>query len=205
MSPRLLADAILVLHALFIAFAVFGGLIAIWRRGAWLWLHLSCAIWVATFVIMGWTCPLTPLEQTLRQTAGQQGYQSSFIEHYLLAAIYPEGLTRPIQIALVIGVVVFNALVYGLAWFSPTKRRRRWRTFDAPIEVIVWVEPAPVNFVKPWRATNEVPISFSVWFFSLHSDSRLRYSVQGSFWWPSCVYSFRRHEHQRNRQKGVGC
>jgi Protein of Unknown function (DUF2784) len=88
----------------------------------WLWLHLSCATWAATVVIMGWTCPLTPLEQTLRQAAGEQGYKSSFIEHYLLAAIYPEGLTRPIQIALGMGVVVFNALVYGLYWFFKRKR-----------------------------------------------------------------------------------
>jgi hypothetical protein len=121
MNPSLLADAVLIFHALFIAFAVFGGLIAIWRHGAWFWLHLACATWAATVVIMGWICPLTPLEQSLRQAAGQQGYQSSFIEHYLLAAIYPEGLTRPIQIALGIGVVVFNALVYGLAWFFKRK------------------------------------------------------------------------------------
>jgi hypothetical protein len=121
MTTRLLADAVLVFHALFIAFAVFGGVIAVFKRGNayrfWLYLHLACTAWAATVVIMGWTCPLTPLEQTLRQAAGQQGYQSSFIEHYLLAAIYPEGLTRPIQIALGVGVVVFNALVYGLAWF----------------------------------------------------------------------------------------
>jgi Protein of Unknown function (DUF2784) len=128
MSARLLADAVLVLHALFITFAVFGGLLALFsvaRRGKshrfWLKLHLACAIWAATVVIMGWTCPLTPLEQTLRQAAGQQGYQTSFIEHYLLAAIYPEGLTRPVQIALGVGVVVFNALVYGLAWFFRQK------------------------------------------------------------------------------------
>jgi Protein of Unknown function (DUF2784) len=125
MSPRLLADAVLVFHALFIAFAVFGGLIAVWRRGKTygflLCLHLACAAWAATIVIMGWICPLTPLEQTLRQAAGQQGYANSFIEHYLLAAIYPEGLTRPVQIALGIGVVVFNALVYGLAWFFKQK------------------------------------------------------------------------------------
>jgi hypothetical protein len=125
MNPRLLADAVLVFHALFIAFAVFGGLIALSsalsRRGTtfsiWLCLHLACATWAATVVIMGWQCPLTPIEQNLRIAAGQQGYSSSFIEHYLLAAIYPEGLTRPIQIMLGIGVVVFNALVYGLAWF----------------------------------------------------------------------------------------
>ena len=116
MNQRLLANAVLVLHALFIAFAVFGGLLT-YRKNQWkkLWLtiHLTCAAWASAVVIMGWTCPLTPLEQQLRSAAGQQGFSTSFIEHYLLAVIYPDGLTRFVQIALGAGVLVFNALVYG--------------------------------------------------------------------------------------------
>ena len=117
MSERLLADAILIFHASFIAFAVLGGLLTYrnsqWRK-LWLILHLACAAWAATVVIMGWICPLTPLEQQLRIAAGQQGYSTSFIEHYLLNAIYPDGLTRPIQIALGVGVVLINAVIYGV-------------------------------------------------------------------------------------------
>ena len=117
MSTRLLADLVLVLHALFIAFAVFGGLLT-YRKGQWkkplLTIHLACAVWAATVVIMGWTCPLTPLEQQLRSGAGQQGFSTSFIEHYLLAVIYPDGLTRGVQVALGASVVIFNALVYGI-------------------------------------------------------------------------------------------
>ena len=117
MNPRVLADAVLVVHALFIVFAVFGGLLT-YKKGQWrkplLILHLACAAWAATVVIMGWTCPLTPLEQQLRLAAGQQGFSSSFVEHYLLALIYPDGLTRGVQMALGAGVVVFNSLVYGV-------------------------------------------------------------------------------------------
>jgi Protein of Unknown function (DUF2784) len=116
MIPRLLADAILIFHASFILFAIFGGLLTYrnsqWKK-PWLILHLACATWAATVVVMGWTCPLTPLEQQLRIAAGQQGYSTSFIEHYLLAAIYPDGLTRSIQVALGLGVVVINAVIYG--------------------------------------------------------------------------------------------
>jgi Protein of Unknown function (DUF2784) len=116
MSTRLLADTVLVLHGLFIVFAVFGGLLT-YKKGQWknplLTLHLACAAWAATVVIMGWTCPLTPLEQQLRLAAGQQGYSSSFIDHYLLALIYPDGLKRGVQMALGAGVVIFNVLVYG--------------------------------------------------------------------------------------------
>ena len=115
MNPRVLADAVLVLHALFIVYAVFGGMLT-YRKGQWkkplLTIHLACAAWAATVVIMGWTCPLTPIEQQLRLASGQQGFSTSFIEHYLMAVIYPDGLTRGMQIALGAGVVVFNAAVY---------------------------------------------------------------------------------------------
>ncbi len=119
MIARLAADALVLLHAGFIVFAVFGGLLALKNR-RWMWLHLPAAAWAASVVIMGWICPLTPWEQTLRAAAGQQGYSGGFIEHYVLAAIYPDGLTRPVQVALGAGVLAFNLIVYGVV-----HRRRR--------------------------------------------------------------------------------
>ena len=124
MNPRLLADAVLVVHAVFIVFAIFGGL-STNRNGQWvkpaLILHLACAAWASTVVIMGWTCPLTPLEQQLRSAAGQQGFSSSFIEQYLLAVIYPDGLTRGVQVLLGVGVVVINTLVYGVLMLKSSR------------------------------------------------------------------------------------
>ena len=73
---------------------------------------------------MGWICPLTPLEQQFRIAAGQQGYNTSFIEHYLLVVIYPDGLTRPIQIALGV-VVLINALIYGIFMTKSRSSRQR--------------------------------------------------------------------------------
>ena len=122
MNARLAADALVLLHAGFIIFAVFGGLLVL-RNPRWMWLHLPAAVWAATVVILGWICPLTPWEQSLRAAAGQQGYSGGFIEHYVLAAIYPEGLTRPVQVALGAGVVAFNLIVYGVV-----HRRRRLRS-----------------------------------------------------------------------------
>ena len=112
---RILADVLVLVHAAFIVFAVFGGLLAL-NHGAWVWLHLPTVAWAAAVVMMGWTCPLTPLEQSLRTAAGQSGYEGDFIEHYVLAAIYPEGLTRAIQIWLGVGVLVFNLVVYGFVF-----------------------------------------------------------------------------------------
>jgi Protein of Unknown function (DUF2784) len=113
MWQRIAADGLLVLHALFIAFAVTGGFLALrWR---WMpWLHLPCMAWAAAVVGMGWVCPLTPWEQQLRIAAGQRGYDGGFIEHYLLAMIYPDGLTRPLQIGLAGAVIVINLLAYSV-------------------------------------------------------------------------------------------
>jgi Protein of Unknown function (DUF2784) len=121
MNSRLLADAVLVLHGLFIVFAVLGGLAAV--RRPWLaWLHLPAATWAAWVTMSGSTCPLTPLENALRRSAGQAGYPGGFVDHYLVAWIYPDGLTRPVQTALGIGVLALNLALYA---FVIARRRRR--------------------------------------------------------------------------------
>lgn len=123
MSYRLLADAVVVLHLLFIVFVVFGGLFVLhWPRLALA--HVPAACWGALIELGGWICPLTPLENRLRQAAGDAGYGGGFIEHYLLPVIYPAGLTRGLQLALAAGVIVINAGVYGCLLY----RRRRTRS-----------------------------------------------------------------------------
>lgn len=130
MIYRLLADAVLIVHGLFVAFVVFGGLLALWRwRLAYL--HLPALAWGAMVIGMGWICPLTPLEVSLRQQAGQQGYAGGFIEHYVLAVIYPDGLTRGVQILLAVALVAGNLLVYGL-W---ARRRLQARQARAAVRL----------------------------------------------------------------------
>lgn len=123
MSPRLAADAVLVVHALFVAFVVLGGLAVLrWPRLAWL--HLPCAAWGALIEFAGWVCPLTPLENRLRRLGGEAGYEGGFVETYLLAALYPEGLSRPVQVALGVLVLAVNAAVYGILLARRRRRRR---------------------------------------------------------------------------------
>ena len=83
--------------------------------------HLPAAVWGALVEIMGWLCPLTPLEQHFRTAAGEAGYTGSFIEQYLLPVIYPADLTRELQLLLGILVVAINATVYG--WLLARHRR----------------------------------------------------------------------------------
>ena len=118
-----LADALLLLHGLFIAWVVLGGL-AVWARPRLVWLHLPCAAWGAAIELAGWICPLTPLEQRWRVAAGEAGYAGGYIDHYLTAAIYPDGLTRDVQVALGLAVVAINAALYGAAWRRAARRRR---------------------------------------------------------------------------------
>ena len=107
-----MADLVVTLHFAFVLFVLLGGLLVL--RWPWLAvLHLPAAIWGALIEFAGWVCPLTPLEQSLRLQAGEQGYSGSFVEHYLLPVLYPSGLTRNIQLVLGSLVIIINLGVYG--------------------------------------------------------------------------------------------
>jgi hypothetical protein len=120
MLYRLLADLVVVLHCGFVLFVVLGGLLALrWPRAAWL--HLPAALWGAGIELAAGICPLTPLENHLRLLGGEAGYSGGFVEHYVLPVLYPDGLTRGVQLGIGIFVVVLNASVYILVW----RRSRR--------------------------------------------------------------------------------
>ena len=113
LSPRLLADAVVLVHVAFVLFAVAGGLLVLrWPRVAWV--HLPAAFWAAWVELAGWICPLTPLENWLRSRGGGAAYDTGFIEHYVLPALYPASLSRPVQWVLGGLVLLLNAVVYSL-------------------------------------------------------------------------------------------
>jgi hypothetical protein len=122
MLDRVLADAVVVFHMVFVAFAVAGGLLAFWWRPAVL-LHLPALGWAAFVEFTGRICPLTPLENHLRAASGASGYEGGFIEHYLLPVLYPAALTRELQWTLGTGLVVFNLVVYALLWWRARRTR----------------------------------------------------------------------------------
>ncbi len=115
MGYALLADLLLTVHFLFILFVVFGGLLVASHR-AWIWLHLPAVLWGALVELMGWICPLTPWEWRLRELAGGSGYTEGFVQHYLLPLIYPAGLTRELQLAMGLAVLLINLGVYLWIW-----------------------------------------------------------------------------------------
>jgi Protein of Unknown function (DUF2784) len=126
-SSRLAADLVVVLHFAFVVFVVLGGMLA-WRRPTFAWLHLPAAAWGAYAELTATVCPLTPLENALRESAGASGYTGSFVEHYLMPLLYPVGLTSADQRwlgALVIGI---NLVVYLIAFVRARRRQTPPRT-----------------------------------------------------------------------------
>lgn len=122
MAYRLLADAVVLLHAGFILFVVFGAL-AVARHRALLPLHLAAAAWGVAIEVFGAVCPLTYLELRLRLLAGEADYGGGFVEHYLVALIYPAGLTRGAQYVLALAVLALNAGLYAWLWRRPGASR----------------------------------------------------------------------------------
>ena len=116
-----LANGVLLLHLGFIVFVVLGGLLV----GRWprlVWVHVPAALWGMSTEFFSIVCPLTPLENGLRRLAGEAGYPGGFIEHYLPAAIYPQGLTREFQFVLGGFALLVNLAIY---WRLAVIRRRR--------------------------------------------------------------------------------
>lgn len=122
MPERLAADAVVLVHLAFVIFVVFGALLVI-RFPKTALLHVPALLWGAWIEVSGAICPLTPLENALRQRAGEAGYASGFIEHYVYPVVYPPGLTRGVQLWLAALLLAFNVAVYG--WLVLHRRRGR--------------------------------------------------------------------------------
>jgi hypothetical protein len=110
---QFLADGVLALHFIFVAFALGGGLLVLrWPRLAWL--HVPAAAWGVAVELLGWICPLTPLENHLRALAGSEVYAGDFLQRYCLPVMYPAGLTPQIQMLLGLVVLGLNAAIYAV-------------------------------------------------------------------------------------------
>ena len=99
MIYRILADAVLISHSVFVAFVI-GGLIAI-VLGAffhWQWarnflFRIAHLVAIAIVILQTWLgiiCPLTEWEMRLRLKGGEPVYQESFIAHWLHQLIFYE-------------------------------------------------------------------------------------------------------------------
>ncbi len=117
MIYRIAADCILLLHLAFTLYTVLGGFLVL-RRPSLLWVHLPTVLWGVVIEWADWVCPLTPLENFLRERSGEAGYAGGFIEHYVALILYPENLTIELRYLLGVGLVAANLIIYGYVFLK---------------------------------------------------------------------------------------
>ena len=125
---RLLDDAVLTLHFVFVVFVV-GGLVLVivgnWRAWGFVnrwWFRLAHLAAIGVVVAQAWlevVCPLTTLESWLRGRAGDAGYEAGFIEHWVGRALYYDAPAWVFTAA----YTVFAAAVVAAWWYYPPRRR----------------------------------------------------------------------------------
>jgi Protein of Unknown function (DUF2784) len=132
MTNQILADAVLILHFAFVAFVLAGALLLLrWRK--LVWVHLPAALWGAVVEFTGWICPLTPLENRLRERAGTAGYSGDFVGRYLLPVIYPDALTARAQLVLGLLVVGVNVALYAVVTAESRRSRANGSIRESPV------------------------------------------------------------------------
>ena len=115
MSYRLLADAIVLFHFAVVIFVVTGGFLLFWRR--WVaWIHLPVIAWVIFAELCQRLCPLTLLENWLRDQGGGDTYKGDFVAHYIVPVLYPDGLTARTQVIFGTLILVINVVLYVAAF-----------------------------------------------------------------------------------------
>jgi hypothetical protein len=106
MLYRLLGDAVIILHFLWILFIFFGLPIGI-KYARLIWVHLGGLVFTLILNIGGWFCPLTYLENYLYSLYNPRlTYPGSFIGQSLQKLIYLDVEEANLRIAAVIWVAV---------------------------------------------------------------------------------------------------
>ncbi len=94
---RGLADLVLITHVAFVAFVIFGLLLIICggiRKWNWIrnpWFRMAHLAAIGVVVVQAWfgvICPLTTLEMSLREQAGDETYHGTFIAYWLQKLIF---------------------------------------------------------------------------------------------------------------------
>ena len=118
----LLANAVALLHAAAVLFMLTGSLLALrWPRV--LWLHVPVSLAILGIYLTGSDCPLTTLELSLRERAGEPGYTGGFIGHHITEPLgFPITATST-QIGIYAIAFLPNLIGYGLLARRRLRRR----------------------------------------------------------------------------------
>lgn len=127
---RYIADVVVVVHAAYIAFVVFGmlaillGVVLHWQWIGNFWFRLSHLLAIAIVAVqsvLGIICPLTLLENHLREQAGQEGYGASFIGYWTHELIFYKAPPWVFTVC----YCLFAAAVMAMLFLSPPRWPRK--------------------------------------------------------------------------------
>jgi Protein of Unknown function (DUF2784) len=114
---RVVGDAAMLAHFMFLAYLVVGGFLA-WRWPWTIWAHVAVALYGLFNVLVGWPCPLTHVENWGRARAGEATLPGTgFIDHYIAGVVYPQ--EREVVVQVLVAAVVLAS------WIGFALRRRQ--------------------------------------------------------------------------------
>jgi hypothetical protein len=108
----MIADAVLVVHALFVLFVVGGFVLVLAGAGRWgcvrnrtfRLLHLAAIAFVAAEALLGLTCPLTTWEDALRGTSTERSFFGRWVAR-MLYYDFPEWIFATAYCAFALAVI----------------------------------------------------------------------------------------------------
>ena len=118
------ANLILIVHLIFILFAVFGALL-FFASTKIIFIHIPAFIWGSYIELTNSICPLTYLENWFLQKANLKTYSEGFIQNYLVPIVYPINLTKDLQIYMGTALIVINMIVYGFIINKRIRKRKK--------------------------------------------------------------------------------
>ena len=111
MFHRALARTLALVHTAYTVFVVLGALLVL-RWPVLLLVHVIAVVWAAATLIGDIGCPLTSWEKVAWERGGRAAYPEGFLQHHVLRTCRSPWSPRRTHVALGVGVVALNIVVY---------------------------------------------------------------------------------------------
>jgi uncharacterized membrane protein len=113
---RALAWGAASVHVLYVLFVVLGSVLVL-RWPFLLWVHVVAVLWAVATMTTDLGCALTSWEKSLWRRGGQEPYPEGFVQHYVLRMETSNEDTHRYHVALGVGVLALNVVVYAFTVF----------------------------------------------------------------------------------------
>jgi hypothetical protein len=123
MFHKITADAVILIHFLWIGFVILGFPVALYFNSAkWRLIHLVTVILMILMQVTRTICPLTYLEAWLKSSGSEKDvYPGAFIAEWVERLIYVEDMTLE---KVMYATMAYLALILLSFWFRPLTRKK---------------------------------------------------------------------------------